>query len=152
VALAYAAVADNLTSGGEKLHPQPWYTQMITAPMLCLAFLGLARARRAGRVLAVACVAVFGYVLAATYAVKLIPLYGGYEGRTSLGAVWTLYARHGGLLTANLNTVTLAPAAVLYAGTALVVALAAVLGVGVIRGLWGGVEGSGGGASRSAQL
>jgi hypothetical protein len=60
-------------------------------------------------------VLVFGYVLAATYVVKLIPFYGGYEGRASLAGVAGLYGHRIGVLAANLDTVTLAPAAVIFA-------------------------------------
>jgi hypothetical protein len=127
VAIAYATVADNITSGGANLEPRPWYAQVIAAPMLCLAFLGLSRARRAGQALAAGLVLLFAYVLASTYAVKLIPLYGGYEGRTSLAALFGLYSRHLSFLTANLNSVAMAPAWAIYAGAVLVIALAAVL-------------------------
>jgi hypothetical protein len=130
LAIGYATVADNITSGGANLEPRPWYAQVIAAPMLALAFLGLSRARRVGRPLATALVLLFAYVLASTYAVKLIPLYGGYEGRTSLAAVAALYGRHLSFLTANLNSVAMAPAGAIYAGMVVVIGLAGVLAVG----------------------
>lgn len=69
-------------------------------------------------------VVLFGYVLAATYAVKLIPLYGGYEGRTSLRAVTMLYADRLRMLAANLDTVTLAPAEVVCVLAGIIIVLA----------------------------
>jgi hypothetical protein len=70
-------------------------------------------------------VLLFGYVLAATYAAKLIPLYGGYGGRTSVGGLATLYVKGLKSLTANLDTVALAPVAVIYGLTGVIVALVA---------------------------
>jgi len=68
-------------------------------------------------------VALFGYTLAATYAVKLIPLYGGYEGRTSLAELTMLYGYRLRMLSANMDTVALAPAALIYALTTLAILL-----------------------------
>jgi hypothetical protein len=133
LAIGYATVADNITSGGANLEPRPWYAQVIAAPMLALAFLGLSRAGRVGRLLASGLVLLFAYVLASTYAVKLIPLYAGYEGRTSLAAVSALYGRHLSFLTANLNSVAMTPAWAIYAGAVLVIGLAAGLAVVVLR-------------------
>jgi hypothetical protein len=77
----------------------------------------------------------FGYVLAATYAVKLIPLYGGYDGRTSLVGVATLYSRRLGMLATNLDTVALAPAAAIFALAGVAVLLAITHQVVLIQSL-----------------
>lgn len=126
LALGYAASVSHVYTHGAATQPSPWYAQVLSAPLLGLALLGASRWRRAGRVVIVFFVMLFGYVLAATYAVKLIPLYAGYEGRTSLGAVAMLYAHRPGMLAANLNTVTLAPAAVVGVLAAITIVLAAV--------------------------
>jgi hypothetical protein len=56
----------------------PWYMQVLLTPVLLLCFLGMSRAPRWGRILALLFVLVWSYVLAATYLIKLAPLYGGY--------------------------------------------------------------------------
>ena len=115
LALGYAAIASHIYTHGAANGPSPWYAQVLLAPLLGLALLGASRWPRAGRFVAALLVLVFGYVLAATYVVKLIPFYGGYEGRASLAGVAGLYGHRIGVLAANLDTVTLAPAAVIFA-------------------------------------
>jgi hypothetical protein len=115
LALGYAAIVSHIYTHGAANGPSPWYAQVLLAPLLGLALLGASRWPRLGRFVAALLVLVFGYVLAATYAVKLIPFYGGYEGRTSLAGVVMLYGHRIGVLAANLDTVTLAPAAVIFA-------------------------------------
>jgi len=104
----------------------PWYAQVLVTPLLGLCFLGIARSRRIGRWIAAALVALSGYVLIATYAVKLIPLYGGYEGRTSLSALLGMGSNQFSALMDNLNLLSLAPVRVLFCLTALVTVLAVV--------------------------
>jgi hypothetical protein len=134
LALGYATVMSHIFTGGAANGPSPWYAQVLLAPVLGLALLGASRWRRLGRFVAALLVLLFGYVLAATYAVKLIPLYGGYAGRTSLAALPSLQLR---TLAANLDTVTLAPAAIVFtlAGgvTLLAIAQQALLIRGIIR-------------------
>jgi len=77
----------------------------------------------------------FGYVLIATYVVKLIPLYGGYEGRTSLAALIGLYSGRLPLLMDNLNLIALAPGWALLSLTVIVTILAATQAVVLIRSL-----------------
>ena len=104
MAIAYASIITNITFHGVALTAEPWYAQVLAAPVLGLVWLG------AGRYLGAALVAVMGYIMAATYLVKLIPLYGGYEGRGSIAALSNLYGRGLGGLMSNLNSVALAPA------------------------------------------
>ena len=121
LALAYSAVMSHVYTYGASTGPSPWYSQVLFAPVLGLALLGASRWGRAGRFTAIAMGLLFGYVLVATYAVKLIPLYGGYEGRTSLSALMGLYGSRSGMLMANLDTVALAPAWVLVVLTGVVI-------------------------------
>ena len=65
--------------------------------------------------MAVFLVLVFGYVFAATYCVKLIPLYGGYAERTSLAGLARLYSHRRGALAANLDAVALSPWGIIFA-------------------------------------
>jgi hypothetical protein len=89
--------------------PAPWYSQILFPPLLMLAALGMGRFRIAGKAVAAALTLIFGYVLICTYWVKLIPLYGGFDQRTSLAAVIRLYA--GGLnrVAGALNPLTPGP-------------------------------------------
>jgi hypothetical protein len=77
----------------------------------------------------------FGYVLAATYAVKLIPLYAGYTGRGSFTDVAAQYFLRIHALSANLNSVALGPATLIFILALAVVALIAVLEIQLIRGI-----------------
>jgi len=118
-AMGYYAVASSIHTHGASKGPEPWYAQVLPAPLLGLTMLGTSRFgtsgwRRIGPFTAALLVMVSGYILAATYFVKLIPLYGGYEARTSLAAVAGLYIRQTGTVSSNLNTVTMAPAAVIF--------------------------------------
>lgn len=103
---------------------EPWYSQLIAAPMIGLAFLGCMRWKRPGRAVAVSLTGLLGYVLIATYVLKLIPLYGGFAGRASAGSVVSLYSTRLPSLIDNLNLVALAPAGVLLSLAVIVAALA----------------------------
>ena len=127
LAIAYASVITNITIHGVALTAEPWYAQVLAAPVLGLVWLG------AGRYIGAALVVVTGYILVATYVVKLIPLYGGYEGRGSIGALANLYGNGLGGLMSNLNSVSLAPAVFLFILTGLIVVLAVTQQVILIR-------------------
>jgi hypothetical protein len=135
LALGYSATASRIYTQGAANGPSPWYAQVLLAPLLGLALLGAGRWPRLGRFVAAFLVLEFGYVLAATYAVKLIPLYGGYDGRTSLVGVATLYSRRLGMLATNLDTVALAPAAAIFALAGVAVLLAITHQVVLIQSL-----------------
>jgi len=81
--------------------------------MLMLGLLGASRSGNAGKFVAVTMVLLFGYILMATYWVKLIPLYAGFEGRTSLSAVAMLYKGRLSFLMSRLNVICLVPAAMI---------------------------------------
>ena len=115
-----------LATRGAARGPSPWYAQVLLAPMLGLAFLGASRWRRLGKAVTAALTVLFGYVLIATYLAKLIPLYGGYEGRTSLRALVSLYSEWS-MLTANLDLTALGASGVLSGLIAIVVLLALAL-------------------------
>jgi hypothetical protein len=142
LALAYATVVSHIYTHGLANAPSPWYAQVLLAPLMGLALLGLSRWPRPGRFVAALLVLVFGYVLAATYAVKLIPLYGGYESRTSLGSITSLYNHQLRTLAGNLNSVALAPAAIVFALTAVVIVLAIAQQALLIRGIIGDSQGN----------
>ncbi|MBI5083829.1 MAG: hypothetical protein HZB13_04435 [Acidobacteria bacterium] len=74
----------------------PWYTPAMHLPLAALAALGLERAGAAGRWLAIAVASLGVYLLAATYVLKLIPLYAGCEmARVDWGALRACYQAPG---------------------------------------------------------
>lgn len=134
LALSYAAVVSHIYTHGTATGPSPWYAQAMSAPIAGLAFLGASRSKWIGTIVAAALMSLSGYVIAVTYVLKLIPLYGGYEGRVSLTGV--LFSdRSLTRIAANLDRIVLAPPILVYALTGLVVMLAIVqIGI-VIRSL-----------------
>jgi len=135
LALGYSAIVSHIYTRGAAMGPSPWYAQVLSAPLLGLALLGASRWQRLGKFVATFLVTLFGYVLAATYAAKLIPLYGGYVGRTSLGELTRLYTQRLSTLTANLDTVALAPAEAIYVLAGIAIGLMVVQQVVLIREL-----------------
>ncbi len=125
LALAYESAINYSVSHGETTGPGSWHTQAILVPMLALGLLGCSRWRKAGKFVAAAMMLLFGYVLAATYWVKLIPLYSGFEGHTTLVAVMALYGQRLSTVMTGLNDVCLAPAAMILFLSGLVSILAA---------------------------
>jgi hypothetical protein len=102
----------------------PWYTIVLLAPALAIVLLGLSRSRRMGRLIAAAIALVWSYVCITTYAVKLIPLYGGYsKGRMTLKETLEWYRSSHQELTSILATISLAPPLAIYLGTTVIVSL-----------------------------
>ena len=136
-AIAYegcAMVADR--PGQTVAGPSPWYTQVLLAPVMALAYLGLSSWKRVGRVLAGAMVTLWAWILGATWTLKLFPMYSG-GGSSAMRArdVWNWWTHDAAAHARTLSLTALAPAAWLYAGLA--VALALTVGVWAlqIRGL-----------------
>jgi hypothetical protein len=125
--LAYISVTFFAGSKGGAFAAVPWYMQGLLAPVLLLAFLGMSRAGRWGSLLARLTVLLWGYVLAATWLAKLIPMYGGFpESRAHLSSLWTWYL-HGAERDGILRTLCLASPGALWALIGAVIALDAVL-------------------------
>ena len=126
LALAYDAGINYVASHRECASPGAWYMQVLLVPLLALGLLGTSRSGIIGRVAALFMALLFGYIMAATYWVKLMPLYGGFTGRTSLTSVTILYRDRLGSLMAGLSDVCLAPAKVILwmAGLAAILAVA----------------------------
>jgi hypothetical protein len=90
--LAAISVAFFASSNGRATAAVPWYMQVLLAPVLLVVFLGVYRAGRWGRALLPLTAALWGYVLAATYVAKLVPLYGGFtQPKASIPALWNWY-------------------------------------------------------------
>ena len=133
LALAYVSVLTYLYTPGGRAGPSPWYTQVLFAPMLALMFLGAMRWRRIGGVVGLGIGLLFGYVLAATYAAKLIPLYAGDEGRMPLVKFVQLYAYDASRLTTNLDCTALAPARGIFIVAGIVISMIVVQQIMFVR-------------------
>jgi hypothetical protein len=90
----------------------PWYPQCIVPAIWIVAILGMQRSGITGRVIAGLTCLVAAWIAALTYVAKLFPLYGGFEGRASLPALWKWWTGNPGAL---LSTVTLVPVFLLFA-------------------------------------
>jgi hypothetical protein len=111
--------------------PSPWYTQVLLAPVVALAFLGFANWKRTGRILAAATTTLWAWILIGTWTLKLFPMYAG--GRSDAMRVkdawnWWIHA-HAHVLSAT----ALAPAAWLYAGLVIALALAIAAWAAVLK-------------------
>jgi hypothetical protein len=110
-AMIYVTGSSYTYTKGLATAASPWYLQAVMVPLLCLALLGYQSARAAGRWLVSANVLLWGYVLAATYLAKLIPLYGGFGGgRSTLREIVHWYATDWPRTADILSTTALLPA------------------------------------------
>jgi hypothetical protein len=116
-----AMVADR--PGQAVAGPSPWYTQVLLTPLMALGYLGLAGWKRVGRLLAGAMVTLWAWILVATWTLKLFPMYaGGFSSAMRARDVWNWWTHAAAAHARTLSLTALAPAAWLYAG--LLVALA----------------------------
>ena len=135
-AVAYASCASFARTNGDVPGAGPWYTQVLLAPVIALAYLGMSRWKRFGPVLAGCTVAIWTWVLIATWTVKLFPLYSGAGAAPMrMGDVWNWYVHKAAAHVHDLSLLALAPASLLYLGLIISVTLSIVLGIAVIRGL-----------------
>jgi hypothetical protein len=130
VGVAYACCTNFAEHGADAAGASPWYTQVLLAPVVVLAYLGLSRWPRVGAALAAVSVLLWTWVLIATWMLKLFPLYSG-GGTAPMRArdVWAWYTH--GAHAAELSLTALAPAAWLYAG--MVVSIVMAVGLAVVR-------------------
>jgi len=140
LALAYDIAINYVASRGETSSPCAWYTQVLMVPLLILGMLGTSRSGKPARILTALMILLFGYVLVATYWLKLIPLYGGFEGRASCASLAGLYGSRVSALMAGLSQVSLAPAVIIVFVSALVSMLAVWQQVILIRELLSGMR------------
>lgn len=85
--LVYQTCITWLATNGRSEHVEPWYVQCIFPCIWMLTFLGFSRTGTIGAALALTTVLVSAWIGAATYLLKLIPLYSGYSGRATLSAI-----------------------------------------------------------------
>lgn len=136
VAVAYASCATFAHNKGDSAGAGPWYTQVLLAPVVMLAYLGMSRWKRFGIAVAATTTIVWGWVLIASWAVKLFPMYAaGGTAPMRFHEVWSWYMHAAGAHIKDLSLVALAPAPLLYAGLVLSIVLTIVLAAAIIRGL-----------------
>jgi hypothetical protein len=136
VAVAYASCASFADRNGDVAGASPWYTQVLLAPVMALAYLGMSRWRGFGPVLAGCTVAIWTWVLVATWTVKLFPMYsGGGAAPMRMHDVWNWYAHRAAAHTRDLSLVALAPAPWLYVGLLISLTLSILLSAAIIRDL-----------------
>jgi hypothetical protein len=132
--LAYNNVVQWAATKGAGITTAPWYVQLLAPPGYCLLVAALARSGRLGRYLRVAMCVLWTYVICATYLAKLIPLYGGYAGRpVRLAAIVRWYTGSSRELWEVLGTTAMAPPAMIFGLTAVIVVAAVALAWGVNR-------------------
>ena len=118
---------------GQSAGAAPWYTVVLLAPVVALSFTGMSRGGRPGSILAAATATLFLYICAATYAVKLIPLYSGFpEGRNTLLKTLQWYGS-GASWGGTLSRTSLAPWYAICAGAGMIVLLGTVVLITVLR-------------------
>ena len=136
VAVAYASCASFAHTNGDVAGASPWYTQVLLAPVIALAYLGMSRWKRFGPVLAGCTVAIWTWVLIATWTVKLFPVYsGGGAAPMRMHDVWNWYVHTAAAHMHDLSLLALAPASLLYVGLLVSLTLSILLSAAVIRDL-----------------
>jgi hypothetical protein len=136
LAVAYASCASFAHTNGDVPGASPWYTQVLLAPVIALAYLGMSRWKRFGPVLAGCTVAIWAWVMIATWTVKLFPMYSGAGAAPMrIRDVWSWYVHRAAAHMHDLSLLALAPASLLYAGLLVSLTLTILLSAAVIRDL-----------------
>jgi len=136
IAVAYASCASFAHTKGDSPGASPWYTQVLLAPVVMLGYLGMSRWKRFGIAAAATTAMIWGWVLIASWAVKLFPMYAaGDTAPMRFHEAWNWYMHEAGAHMSDLSLVALAPAPLLYAGLLLTIILTIALAVAIIRGL-----------------
>jgi hypothetical protein len=112
--LALITVAYFVSTKGGLIGTWPWYSQVLLAPVLLLVFLGISRFDPWGRIGLTVFVLLWGYVMLATWFVKLVPQYGGFTGKAHLSSLWRWYVENGAQRDSLLATTCMAGPAVLW--------------------------------------
>jgi hypothetical protein len=136
LAIAYTSCAAFAHTRGEVAWASPWYSEVLLAPVVGLAYLGMSRTKAIGPALAACTVAIWTWVLIATWTIKLFPMYSGAgTAPIHLHEVWNWYMHSASAHTPDLALLALAPPPLLYAGLLASVALSIFLSTTVIRAI-----------------
>jgi len=139
IAVAYHTAAAFAHMKGDSPGASPWYTQALLAPVLALAYLGMSRWKRFGRILTISTLALWTWILTATWTIKLFPMYSGAGSAPMRFRDITNWYAHGAVAHMHdLSLLALAPAGVLY--SLMLVAVASSFGLGAVIAyrMWGG--------------
>ncbi len=136
IAVAYASCTNFVHSHGDSAGASPWYTQVLLCPVLVLAYLGMSRSKGFGKVLGVCTVAIWTWILIATWVVKLFPMYSGAgAGPMRVHEIWNWYTQRAAAHARDLSLLTLAPGPALYAGLFVSLILSVLLSAVIVRNL-----------------
>jgi hypothetical protein len=134
LAIAYAECSSFACQACSFRSASPWYSQVLLAPVLALAYLGLSRWGIVGEGLASVNAVLWSWVLAITWVVKLFPLYSGAGAAPlRLHVLWQWYTLQAREHATDLSLTALAPATVLYSGLLVSLGLVAGLVAAVVR-------------------
>lgn len=104
----YAMALFGAVRGEAHANANSWYSAGLLPCVLLIAFSGCAQGGVAGRVVAIALIAVSCYIVAATYFARLIPLYAGYDAPGRIGWLVDLYTNQWRELLSRLGETALA--------------------------------------------
>ncbi|HEX3685156.1 MAG TPA: hypothetical protein VHU83_21655 [Bryobacteraceae bacterium] len=130
--LIYQTCVTWVATNGQSRHAEPWYLQCILPCLWMLVFLALQRHRTIGRILAAAILLISAWIAAATYLLKLIPLYGGFLGRSTIPKAYVWW-RH--LPAYTLSQTLLGPQTIMFGALAAFLLLLAALNIALLRRL-----------------
>ncbi len=134
IALLYNNAAVFVHMKGNTPGASPWYTQVLLVPVLAIAYLGMSRAGRFGRILASCTLALWTWILIATWTIKLFPLYSGAGAAPMrMHDIVNWYAHSAAAHMHDLSLLALAPAGLLYSMALVSVALSLSLGAIVVK-------------------
>ena len=137
-AIAYATVASFLMTDGRSPGASPWYMQTLLLPVFGVAFHRAQAAGRMGRYIGAAFCGMSLYLIAATYLVKLVPLYTGYpHGKTTLLMAVQWYRK---LMEGPVVGVGMVPAPVVFCLVTVAILAGVIVGTKTVLGLVVGVE------------
>lgn len=131
--LIYQTCVTWVATNGRSQHAEPWYVQCVLPCILAMAFRGLEGSGTMGRMIAAGLVSIAGWIAAATYLFKLIPLYGGFAGRSTAGAVFAWW-RH--VPMERLSSTLLGPLPVMFGALAVFMLMLMALNAMLLRELW----------------
>ena len=112
LALLYDLCVTWIDTHGLQTTTGPYYSPCILPAVLALSFLGLQRSGAVGCILAIITCILAAWVAALTYLAKLVPYYGGFIGRSTIGSLWNWWTAPSGHTTLALTA--LAPAGMVY--------------------------------------
>ncbi|MBV9937632.1 MAG: hypothetical protein JO150_03940, partial [Acidobacteriaceae bacterium] len=112
LALLYDLCLTWIDTHGLQTTTGPYYSPCILPAVLALAFLGLQRSGSVGRIWAIAICVLVAWIAALTYLAKLVPYYGGFIGRSTVGTLWNWWTDRSGHATLALTA--LAPVVMVY--------------------------------------